>query len=376
MNAESTAASVNLAPVQAGFVGRIPVRNLWLLMLYASDLFRHHGRARISFEEAPDDIPELVAKILVDAVERRLRRNLSSGRKIETAVLSRVRGRIDMLATERYQLLNRGHIACEFEKLTIDTPRNRYVLGALIHLSRLVHRRDLASRCRALANTLKTLGVSGILPSAIEMSADRYVCHDPHDQLMVTAATLAYELSLPTESLGDAALLRPEREITWVRRLFEKAVAGFYEVVLRPIGWRVQAQKTIDWLIDLQTSRINDILPKMRTDIVLDRLDNGGRIVIDTKFTSIVTSGWYRDESLRSGYIYQIYAYLRSQEGMGDNAAEHASGLLLHPAIDEMVDETVVTQGHAIRFATVDLTGTPGEIRKRLLDIVEFPFTL
>ena len=25
-----------------GYVGRIPVRNLWLLMLYASDLFRSH----------------------------------------------------------------------------------------------------------------------------------------------------------------------------------------------------------------------------------------------------------------------------------------------------------------------------------------------
>ena len=26
-----------------GFIGRIPVRNLWLLMLYASDLFRTRG---------------------------------------------------------------------------------------------------------------------------------------------------------------------------------------------------------------------------------------------------------------------------------------------------------------------------------------------
>jgi len=44
----------------------------------------------------------------------------------------------------------------------------------------------------------------------------------------------------------------------------------------------------------------------MRTDIVLDHATSGRRIVIDTKFTSIVTRGWYRrkrcaaDTSIRS----------------------------------------------------------------------------
>ena len=95
------------------------------------------------------------------------------------------------------------------------------------------------------------------------------------------------------------------------------------------------------------------------------------RIVIDTKFTSIVTSGWYREETLRSGYVYQIYAYLRSQVGRGDVLADCASGLLLHPAIGQMVDETVVIQGHHIRFATVDLTASPADIRAQLFRMTE-----
>ena len=32
-----------------GFIGRIPVRNLWLLMLYASDLFRTRGIGKIGY---------------------------------------------------------------------------------------------------------------------------------------------------------------------------------------------------------------------------------------------------------------------------------------------------------------------------------------
>jgi len=108
----------------------------------------------------------------------------------------------------------------------------------------------------------------------------------------------------------------------------------------------------------------------MRTDIILDHPVAERRIVIDTKFNSVVTRGWYREESLRSGYVYQIYAYLRSQEGNGDPLAEKASGLLLHPSLGDMVNEAVMIQNHEIRFATVDLGATAKEIREQLLQVL------
>ena len=63
----------------AGYVGRIPVRNLWLLMLYASDLFRMRGTDKVGLDESPDELPDLVAEILARAVEVRQRRQLSLG---------------------------------------------------------------------------------------------------------------------------------------------------------------------------------------------------------------------------------------------------------------------------------------------------------
>jgi 5-methylcytosine-specific restriction enzyme subunit McrC len=49
---------------EIGQIGRIPVRNLWLLMLYASEFFRDIDSAKVSVEDNPDDIPDLVAEIL------------------------------------------------------------------------------------------------------------------------------------------------------------------------------------------------------------------------------------------------------------------------------------------------------------------------
>lgn len=357
----------NLPITAEGFIGRIPVRNLWLLMLYASDLFRVRGIGKVGLEDSPDELPDLVAEILAHAVEERQRRRLSLGYQNRDAVLNRVRGRIDVLTTERHQLMDRGLVACRFDELTINTARNRFVRAALESISRIVSRKDIAHRCRALAAGMKAMGVSGDAPTRAQISTDRFSRNDADDRLMVAAAKLAFDLVLPTEASGTNVLSLPDREVTWVRRLFEQAVGGFYEVVLSPIGWKVLCGGKMNWQIEQKTTGIDKILPTMRTDVVLDHPSTGQRIVIDTKFTSIVTSGWYREETLRSGYVYQIYAYLRSQVGRGNALADRASGLLLHPAIGEMVDETVVIQGHSIRFATVDLTAAPEEIRAQLL---------
>ena len=138
-----------------GLVGQIPVRNLWLLMLYASNLFRQMDGGPSAVEENPEDIPDLVACILAHQVERRIRRNLSYGYRPREAVLGRVRGRIDLLDTERHQLLDRGRVACRFTELTIDTARNRLVRSALETISRIVRSAELAHRCRSLASSLR-----------------------------------------------------------------------------------------------------------------------------------------------------------------------------------------------------------------------------
>ncbi|MBU2845206.1 5-methylcytosine-specific restriction endonuclease system specificity protein McrC [Acidithiobacillus ferriphilus] len=340
-------------------------------MLYASNLFRDLEKAKLSVEDNPDDIPDLVAEILCRHVERRIQRNLSYSYQIRKAVLGRVRGRIDLLDTERYRLLDRGKVACRFDEMTIDTTRNRFVRAALEELSNIVHHKESARRCKSLAVSMRRKGVIGGRPSGSEVSTDRFGRHDADDQEMVAAAHLAFNLALPTELAGTMHLSLPEREITWVRKLYEKGIAGFYDVILSPRGWRVEAGKAISWKIESKSPGIDRILPSMRTDIILDHLDSGRRIVLDTKFNSVTTRGWYRDETLRSGYVYQIYAYLRSQEGDGDPLANNATGLLLHPSVGDIVNESFVVQNHKIQFFTVDLGATAREIRSQLLQVLD-----
>ena len=374
MNATDTAEAQNRTDDEEkiDFIGRIPVRNLWLLMLYASKLYRDRGIDKRNVEDNPDDLPDLVAEILSRWVEIRLRRNLSAGYVGRKEILNRIRGRIDLLHTERHQLLKRGKIACRFDELTVNTIRNRYVRAALNKIAQIAKRDDLIHRCRMLAATLGHLGVTGDRPSESEMATDRFGRHDKGDMPMVSAARLAFDLALPTEAQGQRDLPLAEREGNWIRNLFEQAVGGFYDVTLSGKGWHVDTGKRLYWHWPKESASdgIEDILPSMQTDIVLDRQDSNERIVIDTKFTSVVNKGHYREKTLSSAYIYQIYAYLRSQAGRGDSRADAAKGLLLHPSVDEEFDESVEIQGHQIRFATVNLAANATEIRKQLLRVV------
>jgi 5-methylcytosine-specific restriction enzyme subunit McrC len=340
-------------------------------MLYASDLVRDRGLFDALVEEDLEDLPELIATLLVTVVTRRLRRNLSRGYRSRTAILRRVRGRIDVLKTYAWQLFARAEVACRFDELTIDTPRNRLVRSALDLMARLVWQRNepLSHECSTLAKDLGRLGVGGLRPSNVEMTTDQIGRNEAQDRPMVALSRLAFDLALPTEEAGATSLLSPEREEAWIRRLFEKAVAGFYEFELTSSGWLVRRGMQLGWQKGSCSPGIDAIMPGMTTDIVLDFPDRKRRIVIDTKFTSIVTKGQFKDEVLKSGYIYQLYAYLRSQEGL-DQLWDEAEGLLLHPAIDKNIDEWVQIQGHLIRFSTVDLTRSATDIRSTLRSLV------
>jgi 5-methylcytosine-specific restriction enzyme subunit McrC len=359
--------------------GKIPVRNVWLLFLYAYDLARFQDRFEAEVEESPD-LKSLIARLLCHAVEVRLRRHLSFGYRRREATLKRVRGRIDILETQSKDLFRRGEVACRFEEFTINTPRNRLVRAALSRLAPLLSDRelsnkDLAHRARQLAGALERCGVSGGMPSREEISADQIARHEAEDKLMVSLARAVFDLVLPTETAGQRALYSADREDAhFFRRLFEKAIGNFFKVELpRSEGWRVLPGKRIAWPIESGTNGIGTYLPNMITDIVLENDIEGRRIIIDTKFTNILTQGRYDNRSFKSGHIYQIYAYLRSQEHVDDPMSQSSEGILLYPAIGLAVNEVALIQGHLMRFATVDLTASSSQIIARLRALVEPP---
>ena len=347
----------------------IPIRNLWMLLVYAAGLAEFLERFDAEAKDATK-LPDLVTRLLIVVVERRLKRTLSRGYRPRAALLARVRGRIDWLATETGLHLQRGQIACRFEEQSHDTPRNRLVRSALQAMESRVRDRNLAADCRGVARALAELGVSTGRPSRSELSQDHIARHESDDRVMVAVANLALDTIVPSEMAGEAHLTSLNHDEHLLRRIFEGAVAGLYRHELHGRdGWQVWPQAKLKWDVDAPTAGMTKLLPSMAADLIIDWRGKR-RLVIDTKFTGIVTKNRFGGEGLKSFHIYQLYAYLHSQTGRGDILADGAEGILLHPAIDVHVDEAITIQGHRMRFVTVDLSTAAIDIRNALLKIV------
>ena len=349
---------------------QIPLRNIWLLFLYAADLARFKEQLSVEAESA-SDLPELVARLLVQVVQQRLRRNLSRGYQARHAVLSRVRGRIDVLATESGQLLEQGRVACRFEEHTMDTPRNRLVRAALDHLANRVSKPAVVRECKALSQQLGHMGVLAQKPSRAAMATDQISRNETADLIMVSLAKMVFEALIPSEQAGQSHALGVDMDVHLLRRLFEKAVANALRLQLQPLGWLVQHGRKLSWPIEHASDGIMMYLPGMQTDIELLHFASKRKLLIDTKFTNIFTSSQYKEAMLRSGYLYQLYTYLRTQEAQTLGQGWLSEGMLLHPQCGPALDAYVDMQGHRLRVKTIDLMGSAKEFEAQLSGLAE-----
>ena len=219
-----------------------------------------------------------------------------------------------------------------------------------------------------LASALGRAGVGGVKPSREQMASEQIGRHEADDQLMVSLARAVFELVLPTETAGARSVLDARRRDTEFRKLFERAVGNFFAAELpREEGWWVSPGNRIKWPVGAASRGISKYLPEMETDIRLENEHANRRIVIDTKFTNILTKARFADgERFKSKHIFQLYSYLRSQERDGHPRSRNSEGMLLYPAIGLNVDEAAVIQDHIVRFVTVDLAEATSKVVERL----------
>lgn len=349
----------------------IPLRNVWLLMAYAarvdSKFAPKYLPKSLLAESLDTDLPDLVGQLLAREVMRRFRDSLSVGYQAVTREQSRVRGRIRHLETARRRSLAKGKIVVSYEVLTHDNEVNRLARKALETLQKICSNNTIAQECQAASRRLELAGVQSLSERALAGVR----AQDKRDLRMVALSKLALNLQIPSQVYGNSRLLDPEVRDEWIRKIYEKAIFSFYKYHLDADVWKVEASKKIKWKLTDPTPGFKALLPGMRTDIEVTNKLTGSKTVIDTKFTSI-TNTHFDKEKFKSGHLYQIYAYLRTQEPsdpLDDPLNARASGMLLYPTIDSEYKESASIQGHSLSMVTVDLSQEPSLITSRLLGL-------
>ena len=340
---------------------QIPIRNLWHMLLYAWNDYSITSQITLSDVEESPTLDALLASMLAKLIRQRLRIGLGRGYTNLKGVIKGIRGKINFPESLRRNSFEQGQAFCEFYQYQINIPKNQIIRSTLVQL--IQNKNALSNELRLLAKSLDGIDL-------IQLNYDliRRTGLDENDRdykLMLAICELIHQRNLPMDASGDNKLPTLNRDELTLHLIYEKFVANFYRLNLT--GWHVTAQKHLTW----HEAFPNPLLPKMKPDLVLQEKSTGNVLVLDTKFTanSLIKNQWGKIE-FDSSHLYQVYAYLKTQEHLSEKHRQ-AVGILLYPSVHEKVlSETVQLQDMTIRVESVDLSAEWQEIESRLIEIV------
>jgi 5-methylcytosine-specific restriction enzyme subunit McrC len=350
--------------------GQIPIRNAWYLLLYAWNLAEWKDRTQAEVERAPN-LLALLTDVLSWATERLARRQLGRAFCSRTEEIAGIRGRIDLGRSLKRASFSAQRAVCVFPELSIDTLRNRIIRSTLSRLATcdalaaggtdesiraLRHKAILAAQLFAQARLIRV--------SSSDFSRLQWGRNDRPYRLPLAVCELVSRLQMPTEKSGDTTLLELAKDEIRFSDLFERFVRNFYRRHLSGCDVSIESLRWPD-------ETANALMPGMLTDITISfATPPYRRQIIDTKYShTAIVSGQYGKRQFKREDLFQLYAYLRTQEEVSI-AHRGARGMLLYPTTALDLYERMQIQGHELAVATVDLAKPWEAVHTRLMDLV------
>jgi 5-methylcytosine-specific restriction enzyme subunit McrC len=350
--------------------GDIPIRNLWHMLLYAWEQSDLVGKWKSDVESAPT-LDALLASILAHLLRQRLRIGLDRDYRSYERETPGLRGRVLFRESIKKLSLQHGRTVSRFDLFTHDISKNQIIRSTLVQLLNTADfgefRSESAKELRAnLRGLVRSMSDVTLVPLRMQdiVSAQRKR-NDRDYALMLTICRFLVEHLMPTESAGAAKtpLIR-RSDVRFLYKLYEDFVAKFYKIHLK--NWFVRPQHVFKWPVQ----DIAGFLPTMKPDIVFEHRVSGHIVVLDTKFTSkSLQEGQYQTLRFSRDHLFQIYSYVKSQEERSD-CYRSSTGILLYPVANHRLSESILVQGHRLRWETVDLAKNWSDIEKYLLNIL------
>lgn len=339
----------------------IPVRNIYYLLLYAWGHFKGSGVENVGADESPD-LPTLLAKVLIEGVNRLIRRGLDRGYLQTTEETRTPRGRLRLDLIAKRQTLLRGIAVCDVDELTPEVLHNQIIKSTLLSLSNC----DAVSKSMRHDLSMVALRMSGV--STVRLSADLFhrvqlSRNTSQYSFLMRVCELIFHSLLP-DSLGAGAKFQSVVEDDLrMPSLFEDFLRNFYsqELDCRSVGSEI-----MKWDAEAHHAPDLDFLPAMKTDITIRFTD---RIIIaDAKFYKDALKGGRYSTKVQSAHLYQLSAYLAHMKAKESDTS--LAGVLIYPANGQSIRLHYRLLGVPVSVVTVNLASDWRDIHHELLDIV------
>jgi 5-methylcytosine-specific restriction enzyme subunit McrC len=341
---------------------KIPIRNVYYLLLYAWDKVGE-GEDTLTHEQVFVHLHDLFAHVLCESVARLLARGLDRQYQEIEEVVAGVRGKLDLSVTLKRNHLASARTHCRFDELKYDVLHNRILKATLLSLLSLDLQIELRPRVRRLYQKLDT--VSDVRITRRDFGRVQVHRNNRGYDFALRLCLLIHENLMIAEGTGRSRFRDFRDDPQQMGVLFQAFVRNFFTIEQNDFA--VSAPH-VAWYDARGTDTDLQRLPRMETDVVLESVDRC--VILDTKFYAEALRGRSEQKKVDSSHLYQIFAYVENRAAKHHDRPPH-EGMLLYPVIDEAFAFDYRLKGHRISIRSIDLNQPWLQIREDMLRLLD-----
>ncbi|MDR9812123.1 5-methylcytosine restriction system specificity protein McrC [Rhizobium hidalgonense] len=340
---------------------KIPIRNLYYLLLYAWGHFQAGAVKDVGADDSPE-LPNLFSRVLVDRSHALLRRGLDRGYQATIEETRAPRGRLLLNQVAAKQTLRRSMTVCETDELTCDVLHNRILLTTLLKLSNCTDvKPSLRHELRLTAariHDVTPLRLSADVFHRVQLSRST----SQYGFLMKVCEFVFWSL-MPDQQGSNSRFQDILEDETRMSAVFEEFLRGFYRAELSACS---VGSEIMPWSASAADNAALAVLPAMQTDITIRTPTD--TIIVDAKYYREALGGGRYTPRLRSGHLYQLATYLAHAKKRESD--RRIRGVLVYPMVQTSLKLQYELLGFPVLVATVDLAAEWVKIRDELLAII------
>lgn len=340
----------------------IRIQNVYYLLLYAWDALEQSDTDVVA-AEPETEVLDLLATVLNHGIDRLLRQGLHRAYVTRQEIIPGIRGKFDLSATVKADLLRNARTVCEFDELTHDVIHNRILKATVHHLLR-TDGLDARLREPLRATWHRLHDVAEIPLTARTFRKVQFHRNNRLYRFLLDLCRLIHDYLIPNERTGRFTFRNFLRDERRMRVLFERFIRNFYR--RHADGYSVEAE-SLRWENTTGCDKDLALLPGMRTDVTLRRVDRV--LVVDAKYYRETLQEYQGRSTIRSSHLYQLFAYLKNMS-LKTNAQTDVEGLLIYPLTTQELQLNLTVHGHRVRIRTLNLNQRWPKIHADLLALI------
>lgn len=348
----------------------IPIKNLFFMLCYAWNILSIKDDILVGLDDY-DDAYNVLGRVFSHGIGKLIRSGFHRSYVQQNEELTSLRGKIDIQESINRLSIQKKKLMCNYDEYSSNDVFNQilnYTIAALLRNPAV----DSSIKEVLKKQKMFFTGIGEIAPTKTIRKKLHYNRNNVTYKLLICIATMLFDNTTISEEDGKETFKDFFRE-EQMQKVYELFLLNFYAMHLNKSKYKVYAPK-FSWIkssdIDIwdDVEEADDLMPELRTDIVIENKQDNVQLIIDAKYyaSALVKSHHSEAKKFRRDHISQVMTYMINSPYNGQKR-----GALLYPTVTDVLDGKQNIPTGWVFFKSINLDQDWRKITNDLLSFAE-----